>query len=89
MVKSYGHNNLLGVDFKPGQNSDIGARLPDVTAVNQPRLSGGFTCQFSPEIQPFEIIPVDGLPGLDSSGDRWVPWSINRSTSCPERSRQK
>jgi len=27
-------------------------------------------------------------PDFISSGDRWVPWSISRSTSCPERPRQ-
>jgi GMP synthase (glutamine-hydrolysing) len=59
------HHNLFGVDFMPRQDRDIGTRLPGVTAINQPCLPGGLTCQFAPEVQSLEIVPVDGLPGFD------------------------
>lgn len=54
----------------PRQDSDIRACLWGVTAINQPCLSGGFACQFSPEVQPLEVSLVDRLAGLISSGDR-------------------
>ena len=58
-------HDLLGVDFMPGQSSDIRAHLSIAAAINQPWLSGGLTCQLLPELQPLEVILVNGLAGFD------------------------